>query len=749
MFHLLVYIFLHLCLASGNGTLTSNLDESRIALSGFVAELCEEAIVQGQLKCHSWKKNREFDPRKLAYWLPFVYNSVLSLSASPVVDETFCENLRSTDYYQERWALHLLWYPNISIFSGDFNKLALDKYIEVSFLTILNHIDRHGAPPRISSSNWMVEHISQLVMQSQDVLRSYVPIRVQSSPQRVYDQFFDDAVGMICKRFQGSLHVDCHHDECVTYDWNPSQSWMHMRLPVNDSSGVVSVRRAFASTLVSQSVLHIYAGDDAFCNAWATDLSRHIASSSLPVKAIVALDCPLSQLIVEVRRDIAGRVSLNVLAQSPMKPINITMIRQRMRRRQSDDHNEDDRQSPALMLLSDVYNEEMLIGNWIRHHAGVGDYAVLVDFNSSDRTADIIEREAPVHWRLVRTRLSRFQCAAADIELMDYEHEHPNAWKIVLTTAEYLVADGFRERLHQYDESDVNLIRFPSLLMVGNDDDDDDDDAVPFDSDVSLVCQRSVYAINASDPKQWFGINMYARFMHRQLPYYYGSGRHYIWLNGTLITDWNLDNEHADAMVNKVKFEVADWAFIAKYKWTPWPESTVRMLQISAQIDDVDKAVGTPHTYFSVDELQRARARVYASHARFDLAQLPWSSQVSNDDDDDDRLFALRRHVHEIYCRACHRLPHYVAGSVMLKGNDSRVFPVTVRLIVGDDGVLVDEVLHVSIDDVLDVTHAMNESALVRKASDFCAVKLQHPNHDHCVETVAKLIMQYALQKAT
>jgi hypothetical protein len=67
------------------------------------------------------------------------------------------------------------------------------------------------------------------------------------------------------------------------------------------------------------------------------------------------------------------------------------------------------------LLITHIYNEEMLLPYFIRHHAGLFDHAIVIDFGSTDSSRQIIAREAPSTWKIVNaTHPERFAAEEAD-----------------------------------------------------------------------------------------------------------------------------------------------------------------------------------------------------------------------------------------------------------------------------------------------------------------------------------------------
>lgn len=240
-------------------------------------------------------------------------------------------------------------------------------------------------------------------------------------------------------------------------------------------------------------------------------------------------------------------------------------------------------QRRPVILLSDFFNEELLLPYWIRHHAPMFDMAILIDYNSTDQSLDIIRREALKGWRVVRTPNKNFDAEMADKELMDYEAMYPKAWKIVLTTTEFLVHSNLRAMLAEAENNRSTMaFRFRSLIMTGN-------DSVPFKRNMPLLKQRSQYAYNPNQPNEKFGITIYSRYLHRYPFARYDIGRH------------NL---------RAMSWQWASVGFIAKYTYTPWPEVINRKLQIRARIPTSDFHRGLSfHHDITLDRLKHIKKK--------------------------------------------------------------------------------------------------------------------------------------------
>ena len=256
------------------------------------------------------------------------------------------------------------------------------------------------------------------------------------------------------------------------------------------------------------------------------------------------------------------RVGRGQLTQMPFAPVPIPNALLHMQRR-----------SPVI-LVSHFFNEELLLPYWIEHHAPMFDKAILIDYSSTDRSVDIINRYAPPTWEVVKSKSWYFDAEECDKHVAEIEVQEPDAWHIALTTTEFLVHPNFRGLLATIDAQSSTLkprfTRFPAIIMAGN-------DSVPLDNGRPLLVQRSVYAVSSSLNEQ---ATRYRRILHAGMTrgtYKYAAGRHGIrFLNGTSPRGVDVPKEF-------------EQPFIAKYMWTPWPESRNRKRQIGAKIPDSDK----------------------------------------------------------------------------------------------------------------------------------------------------------------
>jgi len=253
------------------------------------------------------------------------------------------------------------------------------------------------------------------------------------------------------------------------------------------------------------------------------------------------------------------------------------------------------------MLLTHFFNEEMLLPFFIQHHAPLFDHAVLIDFDSTDRSVELIKRLAPPSWRVVQsTSGGVFNAKQTDQQVMDWEAKFPEDWHVALTITEFLVHPDLRAYLQKQSPSTGlnKIVRFKSATMIG-------DDTEPLQYGVSLPKQRSVY----QSPGNEFWWCRFAHTGYHAGQYSYLPGRHL------------MQNDRGQ----QLEVALLDEGVILKYKWSPWPESIERKAQIGANIpeSDVEKGRGNYHVAYNKDIEVLMKEREEAMNSSYtDLRQL-------------------------------------------------------------------------------------------------------------------------------
>ena len=229
---------------------------------------------------------------------------------------------------------------------------------------------------------------------------------------------------------------------------------------------------------------------------------------------------------------------------------------------------------PRTLLITHIYNEELLLPYWIQNHAPLFDDVVIIDYQSTDRGLDIVRNTAPAHWRIIPSSNTTFGADATDQEVRRIERTYPDeTWKITLTITEFIVWPNMWTDLASAP-GDTRCLSINSVNIVG-------DDTAPLTQHQPLVQQRCQYTRAP--------LFNYSRFMHRftnKCDNIYSIGRHSV----------------------NIPSSPVPGAILFKYLYSPWPESIPRKLQIKCRqfAGDVARGAGFQHQY-DLETLQRMR----------------------------------------------------------------------------------------------------------------------------------------------
>ena len=69
-------------------------------------------------------------------------------------------------------------------------------------------------------------------------------------------------------------------------------------------------------------------------------------------------------------------------------------------------------------IISHFYNEEYLLPWWLNHHKDMFDHGIMIDYDSTDNSVEIIKSICP-KWTIVKSRNRFFQAKDIDSEVED------------------------------------------------------------------------------------------------------------------------------------------------------------------------------------------------------------------------------------------------------------------------------------------------------------------------------------------
>ena len=96
------------------------------------------------------------------------------------------------------------------------------------------------------------------------------------------------------------------------------------------------------------------------------------------------------------------------------------------------------------VIITHVRNEEYLLQWWLPHHKNKFDHGVIIDYNSTDRTRELVKQHCP-DWEFRPSVHPEFGAKDADSQVMSIEAEifrqAPSSWVIALNVTEFLIGN--------------------------------------------------------------------------------------------------------------------------------------------------------------------------------------------------------------------------------------------------------------------------------------------------------------------
>ena len=221
-----------------------------------------------------------------------------------------------------------------------------------------------------------------------------------------------------------------------------------------------------------------------------------------------------------------------------------------------------------LTIISHFYNEEYLLPWWLEHHKNIFDDGIMIDYDSTDSSVDIISNICP-NWKIVRSRNQYFDAPLVDQEVMDYESEIDGI-KVCLNTTEFLIANTASILEQMQDKTCLQIKR---ICMI------DVEPEIVVDKKEKLVDKKtSGFCLeNARARFNLFSLPMPYRYIHKHKNGAYSFGRH-----STL--------HSTDAVLKE--------PILLYGKYSPWTHQTIdRRLVIKNKIPEhnIRQGLGTHH----------------------------------------------------------------------------------------------------------------------------------------------------------
>ena len=87
-------------------------------------------------------------------------------------------------------------------------------------------------------------------------------------------------------------------------------------------------------------------------------------------------------------------------------------------------------------ILCHFFNEEYLLPYWLKHHKQMFSHGIMIDYNSTDNSCNIIKEICPT-WQILPSTVPDFNARALDAQIANIEKDI-TGWRIVLNVTEYL-----------------------------------------------------------------------------------------------------------------------------------------------------------------------------------------------------------------------------------------------------------------------------------------------------------------------
>jgi hypothetical protein len=168
-----------------------------------------------------------------------------------------------------------------------------------------------------------------------------------------------------------------------------------------------------------------------------------------------------------------------------------------------------------LTVIAHFYNERYLLPWWLNYHKNIFDYGVMIDYDSTDNSVEIIRKIVP-HWTIIRSRNRHFIPKQVDNEVKDVEDAVKYGYKVALNITEY-IQSNIRDTLRTVRDTKMpHHLRMQVVYTVDN-----NPDYQSYLYSKPLLCQTHHGIVN----NDWRS----HRFIHNCAHGNYGIGRHTIY----------------------------------------------------------------------------------------------------------------------------------------------------------------------------------------------------------------------------
>jgi hypothetical protein len=221
-----------------------------------------------------------------------------------------------------------------------------------------------------------------------------------------------------------------------------------------------------------------------------------------------------------------------------------------------------------ITVICHIFNEEYLLPFWLEHHSQIFDHGIIIDYCSTDRSQEIINKMCP-EWKVITTKnknqdgTPNFDARLVDLEVMEVE-KTIDGYKMCLNVTEFLmIGQDKNEFINSLQKNKYYHTSIYSMMTTKQN--AYPKNAAEFFYDINLICEMTYRG---------------HRILHSSNACNYNYGRHSR-LEG--IPESNVfDNSF----------------FILWSQYYPWNDKTIdRKLQIQKNIPQSDKDLLLGHQH--------------------------------------------------------------------------------------------------------------------------------------------------------
>tara|TARA_A100000164_G_scaffold358115_1_gene369448 strand:- start:779 stop:1675 length:897 start_codon:yes stop_codon:yes gene_type:complete len=136
-------------------------------------------------------------------------------------------------------------------------------------------------------------------------------------------------------------------------------------------------------------------------------------------------------------------------------------------------------------IISNVWNEEYLLPWWLNHHKDLFDHGIIMDYQSTDRSVEIIKDICPT-WEVVTPTNPQDFSVMNNEENFERIERGVEGYKCILNTTEFLFHENFHQYVEDFDKLDYDGFSLEPISMVDPSDDWDE----KLDHNIPLPLQK-------------------------------------------------------------------------------------------------------------------------------------------------------------------------------------------------------------------------------------------------------------------